>query len=89
MIRAIFGASPMPNQMMNSGIRPTHGHGPQHLHGRVDEVLAEPEQPRDQGESGADDDAEQQSDRDPLQRHHIAEVSDPSAIRSRPCPWRW
>jgi hypothetical protein len=42
-------------------------HRPQHLHGRVHQVLADPEQAREQGESGADDQTEQQPGRDPLE----------------------
>lgn len=47
--------------------QPDERHGPQHLHARVDEILANPEKTGQQRETGPDDDTAQQADGDTLQ----------------------
>lgn len=56
---------PQPNDEQRD--QPHPGHGPQHLYGRVHEILAEPGQPGHQGQRGPDHAAEDQARGNPLE----------------------
>ena len=73
----ILGSSPIPNQTMNTGIRPNSGSIRSDLQQRVDPVLAEPAQPGDQGEQHGYGAADREADRHPLQETSMAPCSVP------------